>query len=1462
MKKSRILAVILSLAMVFSMAGISGFNVSAAAKLNKKKITISVGQTVKLKVKKNSKKVKWKSSNKKIVTVSKKGKIKGKKVGKATITAKIGKKKLKCKVKVVAKKTKNDKTVKPANPSQAPVATTKAPDKPQPPVATTKGQDQPQPPVTTTKGQDQPQTPAATTKGQDQPQTPAATTKGQDQPQTPAVTTKSQEPATTAKPATPDDGKPSPKEVFGQNILNKKGLQVTFTWGSDEEIINSGQVFNIYYDGVAGEQGVAAGVITHTFETEGEHSIVIKGSLNGKESQGVELKVTLQNREPGQVYWAAISGEPADTYFYDDNTDVSVVSIQKPEFASETGIYMSVLSGIESVTINGQNAGYAVQGNGIIVYLSALTKANNTITIKHADGTSTVIIKDKTKSGTDEPDPTQSVTTKKDDTNPTQPVTTKKDDTNPTQPATTKKDEPGQVTTAPSTDGAEWVELQGDPENANTYFYDKKTMNLNEIVNIQQPSWAAEKGIYMNVPSGISEVTVNGVSENVGKIEGAGVLIYLSALTKEINEVSIKHALGTGYVKIRNTKASGGVIQPTTKAPEPTQPTTTKGQDQPQTPAATTKSQEPATTAKPTTPDDGKPSPKEVFGQNILNKKGLQVTFTWGSDEEIINSGQVFNIYYDGVAGEQGVAAGVITHTFETEGEHSIVIKGSLNGKESQGVELKVTLQNREPGQVYWAAISGEPADTYFYDDNTDVSVVSIQKPEFASETGIYMSVLSGIESVTINGQNAGYAVQGNGIIVYLSALTKANNTITIKHADGTSTVIIKDKTKSGTDEPDPTQSVTTKKDDTNPTQPVTTKKDDTNPTQPATTKKDEPGQVTTAPSTDGAEWVELQGDPENANTYFYDKKTMNLNEIVNIQQPSWAAEKGIYMNVPSGISEVTVNGVSENVGKIEGAGVLIYLSALTKEINEVSIKHALGTGYVKIRNAKASGEVTQPTTKAPEQTQPATTKAPQPTTKKNDTTQPAIDFTTDSSIAKPFGMKVEAAGTGYLRVVWGRGDIDCYNVYVDGERRRTGVSCGSFTLPVYTEGTHTVAVATVVGNRESVRVEETIAITGVGERETEPETCPEELKPQLKDNVQLKNDKIAIELNNKTNGKYSDNEIYWCIVGKNANNQLCYLDKNGNMIPASESLNTVQVGNDKYANIYHTLAEADYVYAPTIESGRMYISYGKPVYLKFVGTTGYAGPDLNNPGDVNANTLFEFAEFTIEGKFYWGNTTRVDYFCFPMITRLVGSAAYGGYDKVVGDIGTRDEIFNAFKNEAPEAFKTLVRDDRIIAPCKSKFNVGEKYGNYFDNYINEFWNKYSRETLQFSTEAGNFTGRVVGNQMQFTRANDSTVYTIDKPTTQDVLEGKGAFDKGNGTEKAIEAQLCAAFNRGVATEPDKYYKPSEYYKNSVNNFYAGFFHRHSVLGFAYGFCYDDVNDQSTLLQYNNTDALVIDLKW
>ncbi|MBE5959052.1 MAG: hypothetical protein E7254_09370 [Lachnospiraceae bacterium] len=77
--------------------------VEAATKkvqLNKKKVTLYEGKTFVLKLKNNKKKVKWKSSDNKIVTVSKNGKLKAKKAGKATVTAKVGKRKYKCKVTV------------------------------------------------------------------------------------------------------------------------------------------------------------------------------------------------------------------------------------------------------------------------------------------------------------------------------------------------------------------------------------------------------------------------------------------------------------------------------------------------------------------------------------------------------------------------------------------------------------------------------------------------------------------------------------------------------------------------------------------------------------------------------------------------------------------------------------------------------------------------------------------------------------------------------------------------------------------------------------------------------------------------------------------------------------------------------------------------------------------------------------------------------------------------------------------------------------------------------------------------------------------------------------------------------------------------------------------------------------------------------------------------------------------
>lgn len=73
---------------------------AAKVKINKKKASVYVGETVQLKVTGTSKKPKWSSSNKKVATVNKKGRVRGKKVGKATIKAKIGGKQYKCKITV------------------------------------------------------------------------------------------------------------------------------------------------------------------------------------------------------------------------------------------------------------------------------------------------------------------------------------------------------------------------------------------------------------------------------------------------------------------------------------------------------------------------------------------------------------------------------------------------------------------------------------------------------------------------------------------------------------------------------------------------------------------------------------------------------------------------------------------------------------------------------------------------------------------------------------------------------------------------------------------------------------------------------------------------------------------------------------------------------------------------------------------------------------------------------------------------------------------------------------------------------------------------------------------------------------------------------------------------------------------------------------------------------------------
>lgn len=126
-KIKKICVLLLSMALIFGGLQIAPEYQSMAAKkkmkLSAKKLTLKVGKKKKLKVKNKKGKVKWKSSKKKVATVSKKGDVKAKKIGKVTITATITykkkKTKLKCKVTVVKKGKATKKPTK--KPTQKPI---------------------------------------------------------------------------------------------------------------------------------------------------------------------------------------------------------------------------------------------------------------------------------------------------------------------------------------------------------------------------------------------------------------------------------------------------------------------------------------------------------------------------------------------------------------------------------------------------------------------------------------------------------------------------------------------------------------------------------------------------------------------------------------------------------------------------------------------------------------------------------------------------------------------------------------------------------------------------------------------------------------------------------------------------------------------------------------------------------------------------------------------------------------------------------------------------------------------------------------------------------------------------------------------------------------------------------------------------------------------------------------------
>lgn len=97
MKKFKKILMVIS---ILVLCLISAIPASAAIKISEKSIVLIKGESKKLKITGTKIKPKWSSNKKSVVVVTSNGKVTAKKKGSATITAKVGKKKYTCKVKV------------------------------------------------------------------------------------------------------------------------------------------------------------------------------------------------------------------------------------------------------------------------------------------------------------------------------------------------------------------------------------------------------------------------------------------------------------------------------------------------------------------------------------------------------------------------------------------------------------------------------------------------------------------------------------------------------------------------------------------------------------------------------------------------------------------------------------------------------------------------------------------------------------------------------------------------------------------------------------------------------------------------------------------------------------------------------------------------------------------------------------------------------------------------------------------------------------------------------------------------------------------------------------------------------------------------------------------------------------------------------------------------------------------
>ncbi|GAY14169.1 glycoside hydrolase family 64 protein [Mycobacterium sp. shizuoka-1] len=362
-------------------------------------------------------------------------------------------------------------------------------------------------------------------------------------------------------------------------------------------------------------------------------------------------------------------------------------------------------------------------------------------------------------------------------------------------------------------------------------------------------------------------------------------------------------------------------------------------------------------------------------------------------------------------------------------------------------------------------------------------------------------------------------------------------------------------------------------------------------------------------------------------------------------------------------------------------------------------------------------------------------------------------------------------------------------------------------------------------------------------------------------------------------NSPYTSSQVYVTVMGQTSKDHWAWVDQTGtahaiNHDDATAPGHLVKDGVD-YANMSYTLDEAAKLrMPPELQGARIYVSVGQPLYIGISqDNTGWTVPDPVDVANPNYDTVYDWYEFTYQygGVPFGANTTQVDAFGLPLSFTVVQDSS--GFSATRGTAVSRNQVFATFENSVPAAFAPLVIRDgqgnplRIASPRSVQPGA---LAHYLDEPVDDFWATYRTQTFTF-TSPGVYTvsGQInADNQFAYTvtalnPAGVSGSYVMAKPTTAEVFAGNGPF-VGTHEQGAFLAQLNAAFNRGVASSPEQWGNVAAYYPaDTKHNSYAQVFHQLGLDGKNYGFPYDDVNNQSSVLILDNSqppDTLILTL--